>query len=86
MYRVVLSLNAEKSFAQADARLAKKLSRAFELLEVDPLQHRNIKRLTGPLTGYSRLRVGDYRVVYQTDIAEETVYVVKIAHRRQAYQ
>ena len=86
MYKVVLLPKAEKAFARADARLARKLAAAFELLEVDPLQHRNIKPLTGPLKGLFRLRAGDYRMVYQIDARKKTVYVVRIAHRKEAYQ
>jgi len=86
MFRVVLLPKAEKAFARADAPLARKLARAFELLEVDPLRHRKIKPLTGPLKGFFRLRAGDYRIVYKIDARTETVYVVRIAHRKEAYQ
>ena len=86
MYKVVLLPNAEKTFARADAAVARKLARAFELLEVDPLRHRNIKRLTGPLGGLLRLRAGDYRIVYEIDARRKMVYVVRIAHRKDAYQ
>jgi mRNA interferase RelE/StbE len=86
MYKVVLLPKAEKTFAQADAPLARKLARSFELLEVDPLRHRNIKPLSGPLKGLFRLRAGDYRIVYRSDAATKTVYVVRIAHRKEAYQ
>ena len=70
----------------ADAPLAQKLAAAFELLEVDPVRHPKIKALTGPLKGLFRLRAGDYRVVYQIDAATKTVCVVRIAHRKEAYQ
>lgn len=86
MYKVVLLPKAEKTFARAAGSLARKLARAFRLLEVDPLRHRNIKRLTGPLKGLFRFRAGDYRIVYQIDVAGKTVYVVRIAHRKEAYQ
>ena len=65
MYKVVLLPKAEKTFARADASLAKKLSGCFESLEVEPLRHPNIKPLTGPLKGLFRFRAGDYRILYQ---------------------
>lgn len=86
MYRVVLLPKAEKAFARADADLARKLAGAFESLEADPLRHRNIKPLTGPLKGLFRLKAGDYRILYQIDAGTKTVYVVRIAHRKEAYQ
>jgi mRNA interferase RelE/StbE len=86
MYKVVVLPKAEKTFARADAPLARKLTKAFELLEIDPLRHPNIKPLTGPLKGFFRFRTGDYRIVYRIGAAEEIVYVVRIAHRKEAYE
>ncbi len=86
MFKVVLLPKAEKAYARADASLARKLARSFELLEIHPSRHRNIKPLTGPLKGFFRLRAGDHRIVYQIDARAKTVYVVRIAHRKEAYQ
>jgi mRNA interferase RelE/StbE len=33
-----------------------------------------------------RIRVGDYRVVYEVDDAAKTVEVTRIAHRREVYE
>ena len=70
----------------ADAPLAKKLARCFESLEADPLRHPNVKPLTGPLKGLFRFRAGDYRILYQVAVPRRTVYVVRVAHRREAYE
>jgi mRNA interferase RelE/StbE len=40
--------------------------------------------LSGSLRGYWKLRVGDYRVVYKVDA--QTVFVLAIVHRREAYE
>ena len=86
MFRVVLLPKAEKTFAAADARTARKLAKAFKLLEIDPLRHPNIKSLAGPLKGMFRFRAGDYRILYTVDAASDTVYVVRIANRKEAYE
>ena len=86
MYRVVLLPKAEKVFERADSPLAKKLARAFKSLEVNPLWHPSVKPLVGPLKGWFRFRVGDYRIVYQIDAGKKLVYVVRIAHRKESYQ
>jgi len=85
MYRVVLLPKAEKTFARADAPLARKLAGCFKSLEIDPLRHPNIKPLAGPLKGFLRFRAGDYRILYRIDAGKKTVYVVRIAHRKEAY-
>ena len=42
--------------------------------------------LSGPLVGYWRYRVGDYRLVCQIKDTELVVLVVKIAHRSGVYR
>lgn len=86
MFKVVLLPKAEKAFANADARTARKLAKAFKLLEIDPLRHPNIKSLVGPLRGMFRFRAGEYRILYTIDAATNTVYVVRIANRKEAYE
>jgi mRNA interferase RelE/StbE len=85
MFKVLLLPKAEKFFGRADATLAKKLASCFELLEADPLRHPNIKKLVGALKGLHRFRAGDYRIIYRIDAAKKTVFVVRIAHRKEAY-
>jgi mRNA interferase RelE/StbE len=86
MYKVVLLPKAEKFFAKANALLARKLAGCFKTLEGDPLRHPNIKPLAGPLKGLFRFRAGDYRIVYGIDPEKKIVYVVRIAHRKEAYE
>ena len=42
--------------------------------------------LKGDLRGLRRLRVGDYRMVYEIRDDELVVLVVRLAHRRDAYR
>ena len=42
--------------------------------------------LKGDLRGLRRIRVGDYRVVYEIQDDELVVLVVRVAHRRDAYR
>ena len=42
--------------------------------------------LKGDLRGLRRLRVGDYRVVYEVRDDELVILVVRVAHRRDAYR
>ena len=42
--------------------------------------------LKGGLRGLRRLRIGDYRVVYELRDEELVVLVIRVAHRREAYR
>jgi len=44
------------------------------------------KKLVGDLSPYYRLRVGDYRVLYEVIENEVTVIVVKVKHRKNVYE
>lgn len=54
-----------------------------ERLTVDPIAFG--KPLQYSLQGLRRLRVGDYRIVYQVDHAARRVWIVRIAHRKDVY-
>lgn len=57
---------------------------AIETLESDP-RPAGSKKLVGSDHTY-RLRVGDYRVVYDTHDAMLIILVVRIRHRRDVYR
>ncbi|GAA4170432.1 type II toxin-antitoxin system RelE/ParE family toxin [Gryllotalpicola koreensis] len=79
-------------FTTAAARQIKKLPRpardrvldAIEDLSDEP-RPRGAKKLVGEETAW-RIRVGDYRVIYDVFDAELTVTVVRAAHRREVYE
>jgi mRNA interferase RelE/StbE len=44
------------------------------------------KPLQYSLKGLRRLRVGDYRIIFQIEEDDKTVLIVKIGHRREVYE
>jgi mRNA interferase RelE/StbE len=42
--------------------------------------------LVGPLAGLNKLRVGDYRVIYEEDRENRLITVHLIGHRREIYR
>jgi len=78
-------------FTTAAARQVKKLPRpardrvldAIQDLAEDP-RPRNSKKLSGEQAAW-RIRVGNYRVIYEVVDSELTVTVVRAAHRREVY-
>lgn len=41
--------------------------------------------LTADLSGFFKLRVGDYRVIYEFNREERVIFIDRIRHRREVY-
>ena len=61
-----------------------KIVTSVEMLSDNPRPHGSIK-LTGSDCAY-RIRVGDYRVIYEVYDEKVIIEVVKIGHRREVYR
>jgi mRNA interferase RelE/StbE len=84
-YTVRVSRQAEKFLrALTDKRLYLRLREAIDLLEKSPRPNSCVK-LQGEAELY-RVRVGDYRIVYQIQDRELVILVVQIGHRREIYR
>jgi addiction module RelE/StbE family toxin len=62
-----------------------KLRKAIEKkLILNPIEFG--KPLQYSLKGLRRLRVEDYRIIYQIEIETKTVLIVKVGHRKEVYE
>lgn len=85
-YRVLFKKSAAKEFAKLNAILQKKILEALSLLSVNPFtEFLPIKKLKNERK-YYRLRIQDYRIVYEVLQNELIVTVIKIGHRREVYK
>ena len=85
MYRVLLRPPAQKFLGKLrDKTLAARLVEAMRGLANDP-RASGCDKLAG-LEDLYRIRVGDYRIVYQIRDEVLLVLVVKIGHRREVYR
>jgi mRNA interferase RelE/StbE len=83
-YRVELTRSAEKDLRRIDRSRVVSLYEAIERLVDDPRPHGS-KKLVGADRTY-RIRVGDYRIVYEIEDKVLVVLVIRVAHRREAYR
>ena len=81
-YRIIWSESAEKQLKKLEHITAKQIHRKVGELSKDPF--RNSKKLVGE-RGY-RLRVGDYRVIYQVAAELRTITICRVRHRSAAYR
>jgi mRNA interferase RelE/StbE len=67
-----------------DQSLKKRLENSIEALSLKPFPMGS-KKLSGHDNSY-RIRVGDYRIIYQVDQGVLTILVLTIGHRREVYR
>ena len=82
-YRVEFTTAAAREIHKLPRRVRDRLLDAIEDLGDEPRPH-GAKKLVGEKSAW-RIRVGDYRVIY--DVLDDvlTVTIVRAAHRREAY-
>lgn len=83
-YSISYSRTAAKAFRRIHPQARERLKVAIENLAVEP-RPKGCKRLSGG-DGEYRIRVGDYRVVYDIDDGILLILVLRIAHRREVYR
>lgn len=84
MYRVLLERAAEKQLKQLSAKLHDRVIVAIQELANNP-RPAGCRKLTGSDHDW-RIRIGDYRVVYEIDDATHEVRVNRVRHRREVYR
>jgi len=86
MYTVKLTHQAERDITRLAPPMATRILDRVEWFatHADEMIH---QRLKGEQWGKAyKLRVGDYRVIYQLDRRRRTLTVLKIGHRREVYK
>ena len=84
-YRIRILQAASRDLERLDKptgrRIVQRINRLAANLDVIRLE-----ALTGELAGLYKLRVGDYRVIYEVLWEEETIVIHAIGHRREIYR
>lgn len=85
-YRIEFVKSAKKEFEMLSAKMQSKTAEALSLLSQNPFSELlKIKKLKGADHLY-RIRLGDYRIVYEIRDERLVVLVIKIGHRRDVYR
>ncbi len=80
-YRVVLHRKAVAEVNELPASSKSRVKAAIDALAHDPRPPEATK-LKGQASAY-RLRLGDYRLLYEVHATEVVVYVIGVAHRKE---
>ena len=77
-YAIEFTGSAARELRRAHAVARRRLTSRIDALAADP-RPRGVKPLKGPLKGLWRVRVGDYRIIYEIDDAARAVTISAIA-------
>jgi len=84
-YAIAFLPRAEKELDDLPAEVKARVLKALGRIAGEPRRSPNVGRFKGLKDGY-RVRVGDYRVVYEVRDDRLLVVVIKIGHRREVYR
>jgi mRNA interferase RelE/StbE len=83
-YSIRFTRRAERDFSTLERTVQQRLRRDIDRLGENPFPP-GAKKLHVE-EPYYRIRVGNYRVIYQVEAHELLVIVVKIGHRKEVYR
>ncbi len=83
-YRVLIERRALKELAKLPYVVTVRVQTAIDQLGAQPRLH-NAKKLAGNPDQW-RVRVGDYRILYETNERAREIRIFAIGHRREVYR
>ena len=84
MYKVYIERTAERDLKQLSSQLFGRIIPKIKALADDP-RPPGCRKITGSKNDW-RIRIGDYRVIYEVDDAERAVRIMRVRHRREVYR
>lgn len=84
-YEIEFTRAANKAFSSLPKKVQDRIDVALDGLEQDPWPA-GYKQLKGSKEVIFRVRVGDYRIVYQIEEERLVVVLIRIGHRREVYR
>lgn len=85
-YTVEFVKSAEKEFLRLPKKHRDRFAEALKLLSISPYSELlKIKKLKGTENVY-RIRVGEYRLIYEVKRKRLIVLVIKVGHRSDVYR
>lgn len=84
MPQVTIKRSAAKALSRLTSRVSVRITDRIRLLSERPIPP-GARKLSG-FSDLYRIRIGDYRVVYQFDQTSDTLLIAWIGHRKDAYK
>ena len=84
MYEVLLERRAQRDIKKLPADVFHRIIPSIRALAEDP-KPPGCRKITGSKNDW-RIRIGEYRVIYEIDEHAEAVKVMRIRHRKEVYK
>jgi mRNA interferase RelE/StbE len=84
-YQIVVASRAKRDLKKINQVQLTRLDEAILKLEETPYPH-GVKRLIAADVAQYRIRVGDYRILYDVDEKSKTVIILRVGHRKEIYR
>jgi mRNA interferase RelE/StbE len=85
MWELRILDSATRDLARVDAVVARRIVSRLRWL-AESMDEIKPEALTGNLAGFYKLRVGDYRIVYEVAHSEQIILIHLVGHRREIYR
>ena len=82
-YELVYTKRAVKDIRRLDHKVKERLKKVLEKFKEAPFEE-SVKKLSHPELGTYRLRIGDYRVIF--DVDGDNLIILRLGHRKDIYR
>jgi mRNA interferase RelE/StbE len=82
-WSIEIEPRADRDIGRLDRQVRDRVLAAIDKLAVDPDHATGVRKLTG--RSETRLRVGDWRVIFETDRERRTIEIQRVLPRERAY-
>jgi len=81
-YKLIYTQRAERDLAKLDIKTKERIGKTLLRFQEEPLKY--AEKLSNPILGSFRFRIGDYRII--VDIGESEIVILRVGHRKEIYR
>jgi len=81
-YELVYTQRAERDIEKLERKVKDRIGKTLLRYKEEPLRY--AEKLSDPVLGEYRFRIGDYRVIF--DVQGNEIVVLRVGHRREIYR
>jgi mRNA interferase RelE/StbE len=84
LHQILIEKSAERDLKKLPSREFQRLVKQIKSLSGDP-RPSGCRKITGSESDW-RIRVGEYRIIYEIDDKQRIIRIMRVKHRREVYR